>query len=117
MDFIKVLEESNDSKAVKSLMPFDEDLTYRGFKHIRKGDVSLSIQASYGHYCTPRKTLSDLNEYASMEFALLRNGEFITVSDILPNFPRLEEIEEYCDTVYGYVPVNLIEELYQAYFV
>ncbi|HLI46870.1 MAG TPA: hypothetical protein VKU94_06740 [Geobacterales bacterium] len=53
-----------------------------------------------------------------MEFALIaENGDFIRVKDILPNFPKLEEIEEYWDTVYGYVPVNLIEELYQAYFV
>lgn len=108
MEFLKVLEETNDSNGSY----------YRGFKHIRKGDVSLSIQASYAHYCTPRKTLRDLSEYTSMEFALIgESGEFIRVQEILPGFSKLEEIEEYWDTVYGYVPVNLIEELYQAHFV
>lgn len=116
MEFIKALEETNDSTKLKNIMPFDEDMTYRAFKHIRKGDVSLSIQASYGHYCTPRKTLNELVNYSSMEFALIRNGEFIRVQDILPDLPRLNEIEEHWDTVYGYVPVDLIEEIYIAYF-
>lgn len=118
MEFIKALEETDDSKTLKGIMPFDEDRTYRGFKHIRKGDISLSIQASYGHYCTPRKTLRNLDDYMSMEFALIdASGDFIRVKEILPNFKRLNEIEEYWNTVYGYVPVDLIEELYQAYFI
>jgi hypothetical protein len=122
MEFIKVLVESDDSKRYRTKMNeisylFDEDNAYRSLKHIKKDDISLSIQASYGHYCTPRLTLSDLNDYSSMEFALIKEGEFIQVKDILPNFSALEEIEEYFDgSVYGYVPVNLIEELYKAYF-
>jgi hypothetical protein len=113
MEFIKNLKETNDSKAVGKIMPFDEDLTYRKFIGFQFGNIWLSIQASYGHYCTPRKTLKDINEYTAMEFALMNKEGFISVSDALPNFTRLKEIEEYEDTVYGYVPVELIEELYQ----
>lgn len=113
MEFLSQLEEDTYSKQ-KMYVPFDEDFTYRGFNHIKIGDLSLSIQASFGHYCTPRKTLKSASDYTSMEFALIKaNGDFTTVSEILPNFSRLSEIEEYENTVYGFVPVELIEELYQ----
>jgi hypothetical protein len=47
-----------------------------------------------------------------MEFALLWQDQFIRVQDAFPDFPRLAEIEEYYDTVYGYVPVDLIQDLF-----
>lgn len=106
MKFLNQLQEDEYSK-------IGEDMTYRGFNHIHFVDVSLSIQASFGHYCTPRKTLKNLNEYTTMEFALIKEGNFVKVSDVLPNFSRLNEIEEYENTVYGYVPVDLIEQLYR----
>ncbi|MCP8969709.1 hypothetical protein [Ectobacillus ponti] len=102
MNFINKMQENLRSGA------------YRGFAGLQFGDVTLSIQASQAHYCTPRKTLEDLTQYSRMEFALIREEEFISVRRILPDFPRLEEIEEFKDTVYAYVPVELIEELCEA---
>jgi hypothetical protein len=112
MEFLKQLEEDGRSKLSDAI--FDDDSILRGFKHIQIGDLSLSIQASWGHYCTPRRTLNNLDEYSTMEFAIIQDdGEFATVSEVLPTFSRLDEIEEYENTVYGYVPVDLIEQLYQ----
>lgn len=110
MEFIKKLVETESSENQRK---HDENLTWRGFGHLQISDVSLSVQASYAHYCNPRKTLKDLSEYTTMEFALIRNGEFASVKEVLPNFSALEEIEKYEDTVYGFVPVELIEKLYQ----
>ena len=117
LEFIKHLFEDEGSLKMKSIATFDEDFTYRGFKHIKVGDISLSIQASYGNYCTPRKTLKNLNEYTSMEFALIgEEGRFLNVNDVLPNFEKLDIINEYFDgSVYSYVPVELIEELYNEF--
>ncbi|PMC34550.1 hypothetical protein CJ195_22310 [Bacillus sp. UMB0899] len=117
MTFINKLKPTNDSIKISQVMPFDENITFRIFKGIQvNDDLWISIQASYGHYCNPRKTLKDLSEYNSMEFALRdKEGNFLSVTDVLPNFPKLKEIEEYYeDTVYGYVPVNLIEDLVQV---
>ncbi|QJI52348.1 hypothetical protein [Psychrobacillus phage Perkons] len=115
MEFINKLVEDESSVKFSKLRKFDEDFTFRSFRRIPINDLlGLSIQASYGHYCNPRKTIKDLSEYTRMEFALLDSkGEFVAVTDVLPSFSRLNEIEEYHDTVYGYVPVELIEELYQ----
>ena len=116
MEFIKDLKPTSSTLRVSNLLPFDEDTTFRMFEGFKlKDDLWLSVQASYGHYCSPRKTLLNLEDYRSMEFALMdKEGNFTSVSEILPDFPKLEEIEEYRDTVYAYVPVNLINELYKA---
>jgi hypothetical protein len=115
MRFINKLDETRASKKVNHAVPFSER-SYRHFKPLQiTNELWLSVQAFYGAYCTPRKTLKNLGAYKTMEFALLNgNGDFITVKSVLPKFSRLEEIEEYEDEVYGYVPVELIEELYQA---
>lgn len=75
-------------------------------------DILLSIQCSYAHYCIPRNTLP-YNKYRDMEIGIVKSNEFVKVEEVL----ELEENkwENYYDTqVYGYVPVDLIEELYQA---
>lgn len=69
-----------------------------------KDGTSLSVQGSHMHYCTPR---DDDGPYTEMEVG------FITS----PNGQRLappDTWREYADgdfpsTVYGYVPVELIE--------
>lgn len=106
MKFIKALQETEESIRAREIVP-----GMRSFKSIYFGDLRLSIQASEYHYCTPRKTV-ELDKYEAMEFALMSNGEFIRVSEILPG-PGFEEIEEYFDQVYAYAPVELIEEVYQ----
>lgn len=113
MEFIEQMVETKVSEQSVERIFFNEDIRYKEFNHIHFDDFSLSIQASFAHYCTPKTTLKDLKEYTSMEFALIREGEFISVSEVAPNFQQLSEIEKYHDTVYAYVPVDLIEELYQ----
>ncbi|MED3792446.1 hypothetical protein P4571_08315 [Niallia alba] len=112
--FINDLMESKASIKSRKYPHFNANMAFRMFEGFElKEGIRLSIQASYGHYCSPRETFYDLNEYSSMEFALIdSSGKFITVMDVLPTFNRLEEIEQYEDTVYGYVPVDLINELY-----
>lgn len=112
--FINDLMESEASIKSRKYPHFSINEAFRMFEGIElKEGIRISIQASYGHYCSPRETLYNLNEYSSMEFALMDNkGNFLTVTDILPAFKRLDEIEEYFDTVYGYVPVDLINDIY-----
>ncbi|MGG2024239.1 hypothetical protein AB1282_00375 [Gottfriedia sp. S16(2024)] len=116
MEFLKELEVTEDTKAIGMVLPFDEDTTFRMFKGIKINDnLWLSIQASYGHYCTPRKTLKNIEDYTNMEFALM-NGEreFVSLTDILPTFSKLDEINECFEgSVYCYVPVDLIDELFK----
>ncbi|OUB19506.1 hypothetical protein BK708_19655 [Bacillus thuringiensis serovar yunnanensis] len=117
MEFLTKLEETEDSKLAReklSEVPFiGIAAQFRMLKGFVFGEgIKLSIQASYGHYCTPRETL-DLNKYERMEVALLKN-DFVTVEEVLPDFPSLKAFEEFdSGGVYGYVPIELIEELYQ----
>lgn len=66
--------------------------------------TTLSIQASSTHYCSPRKTLNDYNEFEEFEIG----------------FPivEIEEIKEYAEdpsdytgTVYGWVPKDVIDQV------
>ncbi|MCP8969708.1 hypothetical protein [Ectobacillus ponti] len=100
---------------IAALQQIGDEGMYRAFKNFQFGNVRLSVQASFAHYCTPRVTRDDLSIYSTMEFALLdKNGEFIRVKDVLPDFPLLDEIERHYDSVYAYVPIELIEALYNA---
>lgn len=111
MEFLTKLKETEESKMIQDVS------TYRSFKHIANKGIRLSVQASSGHYCHPRKRLENLAEYTHMEFALLDDRGFISVADILPEFENLAEIQEHFDgDVYSYVPVGLIEQVYQEFF-
>lgn len=93
------------------------DMSVRLFEPIDIGNNKyFSIQASWGHYCTPRSTLLDLEEYTHWEVAFFEEGgSFLPIESILPNFPSLAEIEHYFEgSVYPYVPKDLVEELYLA---
>ena len=87
----------------------------RQFNPINVNDkYFISIQASYSHYCTPRATLP-LNEYEKMEIMLYRvNGSSVT-PDSLSKFEDFEIMKSRYDDygVYGYVPVETIQKLYE----
>lgn len=90
------------------------------YNHLISGEYSLSVQASEYTYCTPRKTLEDLADYTHMEIAVLYwnnesgKGDFIDVVRHFQDFPRRNELVDHDDGgVYAYVPVDLIEDLYQ----
>jgi len=91
------------------------------FDAVKAGKYKLSIQASDGHYCTPRATVP-VDCYTEMELAIFRGKKstFISAnrSSVLRKFPRYNELIGRVDcpnsgaTVYGYVPVDLLNDLY-----
>ena len=114
MKFLKELVEVKSEFELKRNTNLNH--YFRLFEHIYINDnLKMSIQASYAHYCNPRVTLDDLSQYKTMEFALISaDGEFLTVTEVLPTFLKLDQIEEYGGPIYAYVPVRLIEQLYRV---
>ena len=93
---------------------------YRMLEAVKAGNYKLSIQGSSGHYCSPRKTLP-VNMYAHMELAIInKKGSMISAnkSSKIRDFKRYNELIERADalnssaTVYGYVSVDLLDDLY-----
>lgn len=101
-------EEANSTKQCRML------------KGIKVGKYTLSIQGSYGHYCHPRQTLP-VADYLEMELAIINEeGSMISINNdnVFKKFSRYDELLTQADsldtdyTVYGYVPVDLINDLY-----
>lgn len=69
-----------------------------------KDGHTLSIQASDGHYCKPRKDEDDYNWYYMFEI-----GYPTFRSNLLR--PYAEDPKNLTDTVYGYVPTEIIERV------
>jgi hypothetical protein len=93
---------------------------YRHFKQINAGSYKMSIQGSSGHYCNPRTVLS-VDQYSEMEIAIFDNeNNWLNIMEnkVLKDFPRYNELMERCDgesspcPVFGYVTVDLINDLY-----
>lgn len=122
MEFLKALVEQDFGITKEEYDKLTPRLRYRQFQAIEiiPERLWLSIQASCAHYSEPRETLDDWKQYKRWEFALIRlhegeeESEFVRVSDVLPEFASLLEIECYEQDVYAYVPSDLIEELYLA---
>lgn len=80
-----------------------EGTAYRQFGRLLFGDSKywLSVQATYGHYCRPRKTLP-VEEYESFEVMANMHiddlpgkwDEYGNIYDVFSCVPR-EEIEEF----------------------
>ena len=93
---------------------------YRMLKAVKAGSYFLSIQGSNTHYCTPRQSLP-VDIYSSMELAIInKKGSLVSInrSNLIRKFSRYSELVERAyslnskATVYGYVPVDLINDLY-----
>lgn len=67
---------------------------------------SISVQASEYHYCSPR--LNGAQDYESVELG------FPSKEDELIN-EYAEFGFDYTDTVYGYVPVEIVEKLIEKH--
>lgn len=67
--------------------------------------LTVSVQASDSHYCKPRETLSTYNNYEEFEMGF--------PSSVLPDeFTQYaEDASRLTETVYGWVPKELIEKL------
>jgi hypothetical protein len=102
----------------QQLLTAKQDKYMRFFEAIQAGDYTLSIQASEGHYCTPRVTVCP-GDYSSMEMAIWRTESkgFLDFpkSSTMRGFSHYKELMECSDgshpTVFGYVPVWIIQKL------
>ena len=70
-----------------------------------KDGYSISVQASRIHYCSPR--ISGADNYESVELG------FPNVEDPLIN--EYAEDSNYTNTVYGYVPVEVVNKLIEKH--
>lgn len=122
MEFINMLVETRGSeefkKESKKLLNYGtyEEMGFRMFDRLEIGNIGLSVQASCNHYCSPRKTLP-LEKYATMELAIFKDDAFVSTDQITKNQTIIDKLKEYDEgTVYSFVPVDIIEELYQDIF-
>lgn len=67
---------------------------------------SISVQDSEFHYCSPR--LNGLQDYKSVELG------YPSAEDELIN-EYAENALDYTDTVYGYVPIEVVEKLIEKH--
>ena len=83
-----------------------DDYSFPLAKRIECEDgFSLSVQASHGAYCSPRTNIGPWEEV-----------EVGFPSDVPTNIMRYcENSESPTQTVYGYVPIELVEELIAAH--
>ena len=69
-------------------------------KALMKDGFSISIQASEFHYCSPRNSIGPWNE---MELGF--------PSELDPILDEYAEEPDTSDTVFGYVPIAIVNEL------
>ena len=82
---------------------------------LKIGKYQLSIQASKGHYCSPRKNLTDYNLYNSFEMLIMKeDGSDIQLkkSSIIRNYPKYYKLLSYHDgeSIFGWVDKDLLED-------
>lgn len=46
------------------------------FENIRIGEITVSIQASGMHYCSPRETMASSDDYQEFEVALMKSEDW-----------------------------------------
>lgn len=63
---------------------------------------SVSIQASSSHYCDPRR--DNLTEYTEVELGYPNMAD-----NLIADYA--EDPDDLCNTVYGYVPIEAVDEL------
>lgn len=68
---------------------------------------SMSVQASYFHYCKPRINLPDGN-YEAVEIGFPSEKE-----ELIMEFA--EDDKDPTDTVYGYVPIEIVEKVIEKH--
>jgi RNA-binding protein YlmH len=119
MKIFELLTEQESSKVSrKRQQEMGFEFIGRHLNRIKAGEYEMSIQASYAHYCEPRETLEDLTQYTEMELALFKNGGWVQPreDEKIKQFPRYLELEERYEegdvAVAGYVPVDLLQDLY-----
>lgn len=69
----------------------------------------VSIQASSHHYCEPRSTQKSYRFYTEFELGMPQNCD---LTEDLKQYA--EDPEDYSGTVYGRVPISVIDEFLEA---
>ena len=64
----------------------------------------MSVQVSNGHYCSPRKDFEDAQNYYQMEVGFPTQSEPLLLD-------YAEDRDKPTETVYGYVPVEIINKV------
>lgn len=122
MEYITKMECHDETKAIRELIPdLEETVFLKNYvihKEICFGDgVGLSVQAGTGFHSIPRESVG-LSEYKAMEMAVNKHGDLVPIESVLPEFKHKEVMHEKLlsdnISVYGCVPVEVIEEVYQG---
>lgn len=127
IEFFDKLMEDESTARVRRVVDkgfIDKDwftTSYRRFKPLRFDSMRVSIQGSLNHYCAPRETFDNPSIYSAMEVGVFEkvgeNSKWIDVVtdkrfhdfDLREGFLAYEEQAG----VYSFVPVEMIEKLYQ----
>jgi len=106
----------NASSAISGLKRID----HNRFSPIDVGKYKVSIQGSSDHYCAPRKTLDNPNDYTYMEVAIFKDDEWVVPLDD-PKFKDkswAQNFEQGGSTSVGSLPrkeiEKMLEDLYNA---
>ena len=91
-------------RSVKKIEVYDDGYSFRynAPRIVCKSGLSMSVQVSNGHYCEPR--IDDADYYYEVEI-----GYPHTEIELLMEYA--EEPSRPLDTVYRYVPVELVDEI------
>ena len=90
-----------------------KEMQIRVFNHINfDKNVIMSVQASFQHYCTPKRT-TDLTEYEKMELGFIRQDKYVKFENISTNYSLANQLRKYeLGEIYANVPCELIENVY-----
>ena len=69
---------------------------------------SMSVQAHYGVYCSPRVDPSETGYYSEVEIGFPSEKEELLMGYV-------EDYDNPTDTVYGYVPVEVVQEVIEKH--
>ena len=111
-------------KAIYDANPTQKWDEWRVVNAVKVYGYSLSIQTSSGHYCSPRETLDNLEDYTSMEMAI-SNGDgrykiledeclkaWLGYGELISKGDGVGSEDDGYFPVYGWVSVDLINSLY-----
>lgn len=116
-NLLDLLLDMKENMTETSLPRFDGGvMVHRQIRGLSLGNTPyvLSVQASEYHYCHPRQTI-ELENYESFEIALINQmtGNFVAAKNVFTDFPDNDDLHEYFEgSVYGYVPIELVADLY-----
>lgn len=98
--------EEMDIKRFLSMTYTDDVFLVRGSILCQDGFI-MSIQASHVHYCEPRENLKS-GDYTKVEIGFPNKIEELLM-------PYAENEHDYLDSVYPYVPIEIVEAVIQKH--